>query len=48
MQKIKINSKKFHHIGILSAMPQEIGSALENLNNIESNIFGDLKSFPEN
>ena len=33
------------HIGILCAMPEEIGSAIEHLKNIEENDFGDLKIF---
>ena len=31
------------HIGILCAMPEEVGSTLENLKNIETKKFGDLK-----
>ena len=31
------------HIGILCAMPEEVGSSLENLKNIETKIYGDLK-----
>ena len=31
------------HIGILCAMPEEIGSTLENLKNIETKTYGDLK-----
>ena len=42
------------HIGILCAMPEEIGSTLDNLENIETTTYGDLKiysgdwRFPEN
>ena len=31
------------HIGILCAMPEEVGSSLENLKNIETKTYGDLK-----
>ena len=40
MDKKNIISK---HIGILCAMPEEVGSTLENLKNIETKKFGDLK-----
>ena len=40
MDKKKIISK---HIGILCAMPEEVGSTLENLKNIETKTYGDLK-----
>ena len=33
------------HIGILCAMPEEIGSTLENLKNIETKKYGDLKIY---
>ena len=33
------------HIGILGAMPEEIGSTIDNLKNIETEIFGDLKIY---
>jgi len=33
------------HIGILCAMPEEIGSTLENLKNIETKTYGDLKIY---
>ena len=32
------------HIGILCAMPEEIGSTLNNLKNIKTKNFGDLKN----
>ena len=38
-------SKRYKHIGILSAMHQEVGNALENLQNIKEHEFGDLKIF---
>jgi len=40
MNKKNIFSK---HIGILCAMPEEVGSILDNLKNIETNTYGDLK-----
>ena len=40
MDKKNILSK---HIGILCAMPEEVGSTLENLKNIETKKYGDLK-----
>ena len=40
MDKKNIISK---HIGILCAMPEEVGSSLENLKNIETKTYGDLK-----
>ncbi len=40
MNKKNLISK---HIGILCAMPEEIGSTLENLKNIETKTYGDLK-----
>ena len=33
------------HIGILCAMPEEIGSTLDNLKNIETKNYGDLKIY---
>ena len=33
------------HIGILCAMPEEIGSTLDNLKNIETKTYGDLKIY---
>ncbi len=33
------------HIGILCAMPEEVGSTLNNLNNIETKTYGDLKIY---
>ena len=33
------------HIGILCAMPEEVGSTLDNLKNIESKTYGDLKIY---
>ena len=42
MDKQNIISK---HIGILCAMPEEIGSTLDNLKNIETKTYGDLKIF---
>ncbi len=42
MDKQNIISK---HIGILCAMPEEIGSTLDNLRNIETKTFGDLKIY---
>jgi adenosylhomocysteine nucleosidase len=40
MNKINSISK---HIGILCAMPEEVGSTLDNLKNIETKTYGDLK-----
>ena len=40
MDKKNIISK---HIGILCAMPEEVGSTLENLKNIKTKTYGDLK-----
>ena len=37
-----IKREKPIHIGLLSAMPQELGKILENLNDIKINKFGDL------
>ena len=42
IDKKKLISK---HIGILCAMPEEIGSTLENLENIKTKTYGDLKIF---
>ncbi len=42
MDKKSIISK---HIGILCAMPEEVGSTLENLKNIETKKYGDLKIY---
>ncbi len=42
MYKQNIMSK---HIGILCAMPEEIGSTLDNLNNIKTKTYGDLKIY---
>ena len=42
MYKQNIISK---HIGVLCAMPEEIGSTLENLKNIETKTYGDLKIY---
>ena len=42
MDKKSIISK---HIGILCAMPEEIGSTLNNLKNIETKTYGDLKIY---
>ena len=36
------------HIGILCAMPEEIGSTLDNLKNIETTLYGDLKVYSGN
>ena len=36
---------KYIHIGILSAMPQEIGNFVNNLKDIEEHEFGDLKIY---
>ena len=36
------SSKSRIHIGILGAMPEEIGNAIKELNKIEKNIYGDL------
>ena len=36
---------KLLHIGILCAMPEEIGSTTKNLKNVSLKIFGDLKIF---
>ena len=33
------------HIGLLAAMPQELGNILQNLKEIEENSFGDLKLY---
>ena len=33
------------HIGVLCAMPEEVGSILDNLINIETKSYGDLKIF---
>ena len=33
------------HIGILCAMPEEIGSTIKNLKNLSEKSFGDLKIF---
>lgn len=37
--------KNYTHIGILSAMPEEVGVILDNLKNIKSSKFGDLELF---
>ena len=42
MNKQNIISK---HIGILCAMPEEVGSTLDNLKNIETKTYGDLKIY---
>lgn len=42
MDKQNIISK---HIGILCAMPEEVGSTLDNLKNIETKLYGDLKIY---
>ena len=42
MYKQNIVSK---HIGILCAMPEEIGSTLDNLKNIKTKTYGDLKIY---
>ena len=42
MYKQNIISK---HIGILCAMPEEIGSTLDNLRNIETKTYGDLRIY---
>ena len=34
-----------HHIGILCAMPEEIGLTIKNLKNLSEKIYGDLKIF---
>ena len=36
------------HLGILGAMPEEIGSTIDNLKNIETEIHGDLKIYSGN
>ena len=33
------------HIGLIAAMPEEIGSALENIYEIKETNYGDLKIF---
>ncbi len=38
-------NKILKHVGILCAMPEEIGSTLENLKNIETKTYGDLKIY---
>ena len=45
MYKQNIISK---HIGVLCAMPEEIGSTLDNLKNIETTLYGDLKVYSGN
>ena len=45
MNEQKIISK---HIGILCAMPEEIGSTLNNLKNIETKTYGDLEIYSGN
>ena len=37
--------KSMHHLGILSAMPQEIGTLVENLEEIKIKNYGDLKVY---
>ena len=39
------NNKIPKHIGILCAMPEEVGSTLENIKNIETKSYGDLKIY---
>ena len=33
------------HIGLIAAMPEEIGSALENISDIKETNYGDLKIY---
>lgn len=40
-----IQKKNYTHIGILSAMPEEIGIIINNLKYVEKSIFGDLELF---
>ena len=37
--------KSINHLGILSAMPQEVGTLLENLEEIKIKNYGDLKVY---
>ena len=37
------NKKTYSHIGILSAIPEEVGIILDNLDSINSSKFGDLE-----
>ena len=39
------NKKTYAHIGILSAMPEEVGIILNNLKSINSYKFGDLEIY---
>ena len=36
---------KLIHIGLLSAMPQEVGTVIENLDNVNCMQYGDLKIY---
>ena len=45
MSSYKFEVNKTFHIGLLSAMPQELGLILDNLKNIKENDFGDLKLY---
>ena len=40
-----INNFNFKHIGLLSAMPEEIGTIIKCLENINETVFGDLKIY---
>ena len=40
---MEIKKNKTIHIGLLSAMPEELGTILENLEDISEEVFGDLK-----
>ena len=42
---MKINQKDFLHVGLLAAMPEELGSIIDNLKYVESVKFGDLEIF---
>ena len=33
------------HLGLLAAMPEELGTILDNLENLEEKVFGDLKIY---
>ena len=39
------NNKNIFHVGILSAMPEEVGIILKNLNNVKTSRSGDLELF---
>ena len=42
---MEIKKNKTLHIGLLSAMPEELGTILENLEDIVEEVFGDLKIY---